>query len=303
MDESEPRAPGMPWRKRHPVVARVLLYALGGALAALLGVLFVRREQEDRVRDREALARELDDLALVHALDPDGSQVLRLLQQRFSAPDLPVTMRGRALRWRALALRKRGDRAGVEAALAEADALDLPPGERTALALERAEARLEDGDAAGAFAALPPPGPDPADPLSLLRELLLAQVRIARGEEASDVARDLRARLEALPTPLPEGPASYVGGRPWSPAEVATVLVEVLARVPGGTDAGPWRQLARLAPGDVQAQLSAARGLATQGLGEEARGALARARALDPALAAAEAAKDPVLRALASPPR
>jgi hypothetical protein len=289
-----------PWRKRHPVLSRSVLYVLGAGLVALLVLLFVDRRAQDESDRIAALREELNALNVVHVVDPDGDLVLKVLDEKFSEPGLPVRLQGRILRWRAMAQRKRGDREAVEAALREAAALDLEPLERAALQVEWAEARAEAGDGRGALEVLPAAAPSHPLPLALLRAYVQAYARSAAGDRPQAI-EGLRAALAGLSVPLPRGPEAYVGGRSWSPAQAATVVSELVGRLagPGAAEPGAlWNRLRALAPEDYEAQVAAARGLAAAGREPDARSAWARARALDGRQAATQAASDPALAAL-----
>lgn len=288
------------WRKRHPVVSRLILYVLGIGIMAVLVHLFLERQAVDEQDRYRAVAQELDGIGVIHLLDPDGSQILKLLDEKFSAPDLPPKVKGRALRWRALALRKRPDHEGAEAALVAAKALDVPAEEHLALGLEWAVARIEAGQVETAHEVLPTAAevaPYPA--LQLLRALLFAQLQEQVGRQDAGAA-ELEAQLGSLKAPLVEDVLVYVGGREWSALQVATVATEYLAARPGAPVAELWRRLARLAPRDLDAQVACARGFLAAGLEAEARSAWDRVQALDPRLAAALAAKEPELGALGS---
>ncbi len=284
-----------PWRKRHPVLSRSILYVLGLGLAALLAVLYMNRKDEDEATELEALGKQLNDLSIVMAMDPDGKQVLRILDENFSDADLPVDMQGRALRWRALAHRRGGNHAKAAAAFDAANKLDLPKRERLALNIEWAEALAESGKADEALQRLQPL--DPIDgPLGLLRDFVYVQVQLLRKQEPAAV-RHLQSALAGLAAPLPAD-QDYVGGRPWTASQVATVMTELLVtRDALDTKAriAAWRRLAQLAAGDFEAQIATARGFLGLALARDARKALARAEVLDPRQAAAVLRSDPVL--------
>ena len=299
-DSKDAAGPPPPWRKRHPVISRLVLYVLGLGLGILLLVLLVERKETDEADRMQALSQELDALDLVHMLDPEGDQVIALLDEKFSDPDLPVRIRGRALRWRALAWRKKQDPSRVEAYLKEADALDLDSLERAGLHLEWAEARLAIWDADGALEVLPDVRVVAAHPaLALLRAFLFAQARKQTNETEAGLA-DLRESLAALAAPLDATERSvYVGGKDWTGAQAATVATEYLVTVGGAAGApAAWRLLQRLAARDFQAQVACTRGFLTLGLTEEARTAWDVARRLDPRLADAAARKDTALAGL-----
>ncbi len=301
-----------PWRKRHPILSRSLLYGLGLGCAALLLVLFLgRREEDERVRTR-ALQEELDSLSLVMATDPSGDEVLRQLDEKFSDPDLPTLMRGRVLRWRAMAWRRKALRAtgagrqeaqhaaerAVEAALAKAEALPLDPAERVALHLEWAEGRLEHADVDGAMAILPEPTTLTTVTQGLLYSLMRAQaLRLAGKTSAGLQAAD--AALGALDRPVGTKAEDYVGGRLWSPVQVAVELANFVGAVGDPADAvATWNLLRAAAPASFETQVAAARGLAQGRAEADARSAWQTATSLNRRLAATEASRDAVLDAL-----
>lgn len=291
----------IPWRKRHPVFSRVLLYALGIGLVALLVHLFLERQKVDEQDRISALAQELDALATLHLLDPEGTLVLEALDDRFSGDDLPTKVQGRALRWRAMAHRKRGEPAEMEAALKKAAALDLEVEERFALQLEWVEGLLAFSRTADAREQLPPAEErGVSEPLRLLRTFLHAQALRQAGEpdEASAV---LEATYASLQPPLDPDVRMHVGGRDWNAPQVATVMSEWLAKVPGRNALEIWRRLHLLAPRDFGAQRACALGFLGLDRQDEAEAAWRLARALDPREAEASLAIHPALRALAGP--
>lgn len=293
----EQQPPELPWRKRHPVLSRSILYVLGACVVGGLVLLFLQRQAEDRRTRDESLLQELDALGVVLAADPTGDTVLRVLDEGFSAPDLPPRVRAHALRWRAMALRRKQDHQGVEAALQEAAGIAVSRQERAALQLEWAEARLEGGDAEGALDVLPNQRDTAGRPMGLLQVRLWAQARAHLGHP-EESRRAPREALEPLTRPLPDRPTDFVGGRPWTRAQAATVLTEYLVQVDEESATWAWRRLMALAPDDFDAQVAAARGLAVLSRREDALRAWHRAQALDPDQAAALAASDPALAAL-----
>ena len=291
----------LPWRKRHPVFSRMVLYVLGLLIIAGLVHLFLERQKVDEQDRLDALAHELDALATLHELDPDGTLVLEALDERFSDRDLPVQLQGRSLRWRALAHRKREAREPMEAAYEAAAALDLPPRERVAMGLEWAESRLAFRDREGALAVLPATEQTRAAlPLDLLRTLLAAQALHQQGAE-DEAARLLQEALDGLSAPLPADVRVYVGGRDWVASEVATVMTEWLARLPGADGYALSRRLRALGPTDFTALRVAASGFLAAGRTEEAAATWAEARALDAREADAVERQLPALQALRAP--
>ncbi len=309
MPDMQTPAAELPWRKRHPVISRTLLYGLGLGLAALLIVLFMDRQDDDERTRIAALQEELDGLNLVLLADPTGDAVLAKLDERFSGSDLPLITRGRALRWRAMAWRRKVGTATdgaaradateqAEAALEACAALELPPAERSALALEWVEARLERRDVEGARRVWPEADDLPDVPSALLFTLLRAQA--LRLEEQTPAGVELvRSTLMGLEGPLDTEQKAYVGGRSWTAAEVAVQMANFMTLVGEAAEARPvWNRLRAAAGGDFDVQAAAARGLAESGARADALQAWRAAKAIHADLAAAEARSDPVLEAL-----
>ncbi len=302
-----------PWRKRHPVISRTLLYGLGLGLAALLFVLFTERKADDEATRIEALQKELDGLSLVLATDPTGDVVLAKLDEKFSGDDLPVITQGRSLRWRAMAWRRKANTAStdaekqravqeVEKALEACAALQLEPAERFALQLEWAEARLERRDVTRARQVLPDSGDlihlgSAMLPSVLLLSLLEVQAKRLEGQ-AADAAVLAVKTVQAIEPPLGQQIA-YVGGRDWTAAQVGIELASFATQVGDPALAGPaWKRLRAAAAYDFEVQVAAARGLLRAGDRANARSAWRSAKALNADLAAAEARRDAGLAAL-----
>lgn len=310
MTETATTPDARPWRKRHPVVSRVLLYSLGLGLAVLLFVLFTNRKQDDERTRIAALQVELDGLGIVLATDPTGNAVLAKLDEKFSDAGLPVITQGRVLRWRAMAWRRKAAMAAdaaartsavakVEAAFLEALELDLEPLERIALHLEWAEARLERRDVEGARAVLPPLNVMAGLlPQTLLRALLVAQaLRLEEDVEAS--VKLARATLVGLEASLADGSEAYVGGRTWTAGQVAVELANFATTVGDPAEVRTaWNRFRAAAPGDFDVQVAAARGLLRGGAEDDARAAWRAARRINGDLAASEARRDEALQAL-----
>ena len=306
---SEDPGPALPWRKRHPVISRTLLYGLGLSLAVVLAVLFTERKDEDRAAGLVARQVELDGLGLVLATDPSGAGVREILDTKYADPTLPVFLRGRALRWRAMAWRAhantaaaRGDDAACADGFGRADAafeacraLDLEPAERAAMQLEWAEARLERRELKQAVALLPAPSDLASVPQALIRALLLAQAHRLEGQPERGL-EVVRAALGGVEAPLDTETKTYLGGREWTAAEAAVELASFATTVgEHPSDAALWQRLRRAAPDDYALQAAAARGLEQLGLPDDAAAAWRAARRLQPALATAEARRDSVL--------
>jgi hypothetical protein len=298
--DSQPQLKMISWRKRHPVVSRVVLYALGLALGALLVHLFLERQRQDEQDRFAALAHELDALATLHVMDPNGTLVLEALDTRFSGADLPIRLQGRALRWRAMAHRKREELAKMEAALEKAAALDLAAEERFALQLEWAEGLLAFRKTEEARQVLPPATDSgAAEPLRLLRTLLHAQALRQEGKDG-DALAVLQAAVAPLQAPLDPEVRVYVGGRDWTSAQVATVICEWLAGAPGQNPLEIWRRLHLLAPRSFRAQRACALGFLALDHKDEAEAAWALARVADPREAAASLSLHPALNELSA---
>lgn len=306
---TETAADVRPWRKRHPVLSRAILYTLGLALGTLLVVLWNQRKDEDRDTELDAIQQQIDGLGLVLAADPTGDELLALLDENFAGEDLPQKARQRSLRWRAMAWRRKAESAGgatdrdaayarADEAFAAAEALDLPAEERYALQLEQVEARLARRDTAGAREILPSLDAATSVSPALLRQFLLAQLLRLEGHtgKASDLLRDT---LRGVEGPLQQGHDAYVGGREWSPLQVVIEMAAFVTTQEGRAgDAALWGQIRRLGADVYEAQKAAAAGLAALGSDDQALAAWRAATRLDPRLAGIEAGRDPALAAL-----
>ncbi len=291
-------APDLPWRKRRPIFSRVVLYVLGGTLIAVVLVLWSNRRDVDDADALAAKRAELDSLDIVFLADPSGEATLRVLDERFDDPSFPVDMRGRVLRWRALALRKQDAHDEVDAMLEEALRLDLPLRERGALLLEWAEALTQRGEPKRALEVLAMEGQVEDGPLGILRarELAVAKSEV---DGVAETARVLEAALSELPRPAPETPVDYAGGRSWTTAQAATVATQTLMKAVENPDnVAPWVRLRALAPGDLRAQLACAEGLMAAGREDAAWRAWQHAVRLDADEANGLADKSPTLQAV-----
>lgn len=291
-----------PWRKRHPVLSRTILYTLGLGLGVLLVVLWNDRKAEDDATAQEAIQKQIDGLGLVLAADPTGDRLLALLDEKFAADDLPVHARQRSLRWRAMGWRRKAETAETDAArraaheaadvaYATALALELPAAERFALRLERAEALLVRKDLAGAREALPELAATPGVTAALMRQFVLAQLMRLEGAGPQACAL-LRSTLKGVRGPLPTEPDAYIGGREWTAAQIAIELAAFVTSQDGRpSDADLWQHLCALAPSDYEAHKSAALGLLSLGSEDAALQSWRTARRLDPRLAGIEAGR------------
>lgn len=295
-----------PWRKRHPVLSRAILYTLGIGLAVLLVVLWSERQDDDRATELAAIQQQIDGLGLVLATDPTGDQLLAILDERFAGDDLPVLARERSLRWRAMAWRRKAETAETDAARdaahrkadaahADAAALDLAAEERFALGLERTEALLVRQDLDGARAALPALERAPGVTAGLMRQFVQAQLLRLEGR-TGDACDLLRATLQGVQGPLPREPDAYIGGREWTTVQVAVELASFVTSQGGEpSDVALWAHLRALAPEAYDVQRAAASGLAALGAEQQALAAWRSARRLDGRLAAIECGRDETL--------
>jgi tetratricopeptide (TPR) repeat protein len=288
---------GAPWRKRHPVLARSLLYGGGLALAAVAGLLLLRRGEQDREDRLDYLAKRLDGLGLVFLQDPSGNEVRKVLDEEYADPALPAHLRQRALRLRGIVEGRAKSKPKSEDAFEQACAIEVGPRERGACLVEWAEARTSNGDPAGAIALLAREDAVHDGPLGVLTAMSRAYAETERGR-ATEGATSLETALASLRRPLPSWRDDHVSTRSWSFAEAATEATAYLVRLTRTADARPWARLVQLASEDAPSLRRAAKGLAGQGHVEQARAALERAERLDPEGTAREAAADAALRAL-----
>ena len=308
---SAPEGPAdtRPWRKRHPVLSRTILYTLGLALGVVIVTLYNQRKAEDDATASEALQKQIDGLGLVLATDPTGDRLLALLDEKFAGEDLPLQARQRSLRWRAMGWRRKAETAesdearlaayaAADAAYADALALELPAAERFALRLEQSEALLVRRDLTAARAALPALESAPAPTAALMRQFVLAQLMRLEGQ-TDEACALLRATLAGVRGPVAVEPDAYIGGREWTTAQIATELAAfVTSQAQRPADVALWKHLRGLAPTDYEAQKSAALGLLALGAADDALAAWRVARSLDPRLAATEAGRNEQLAGL-----
>ncbi|MFM8979692.1 MAG: hypothetical protein ACKOSS_04425 [Planctomycetia bacterium] len=280
-------APRLPWRKRHPHRARLLLYGL------LLGVLLASAWLWRDARQRYLWAR-LEQVSVLLAMDASGASARQVLDDEFRAYGALEALlqdrdlRAREQRMRAVIAFLVQDRATMEQAFTRAAALD--PGHARLTAVERASCLVRLGDAEAASAALPQPlhvaGEGWAQTIWAL--LVHAQAQDIRGGGAASRAA-LAAALASLPRPLPQEAPMWLGLAPFTPSGAALEATRWLVSGPDpASDArrtevrALWRQLAAVAGGDVEVLLAAAAELEALGDLAAARAALERASALDP---------------------
>ncbi len=290
------------WRRRHPVLARSILYGAGLVLAVVGIQLYLARRALNAADHLAYLEARLDDLDLLAGLPSGAAEIQKVLRSELADPALPPSLRQRALRVEAQLAS--GSKRPAEALrlLDEARALASAPDARRALLVERSEVlqalgqgdeALRELDLAGA------PWPNPT--LETLRRLEGAWIRSETGAK-DDAARDLDQVLQDVPNPPPDVPPVAIGFGRTSLLQALVKVAGLRARIaPEGADAS-WRRLAALAPGDYAALEAAARGL-LEAKDPAAREVWARAKRLDPRQAAAREARDPAFGALASGPQ
>ncbi len=298
-------ADSRPWRKRHPVLSRVVLFGVGGALVAVMLLLWRQRIEEDRLRELRGLVQSFD-LLLVIESGPD--QVLRTVAEKLSDPDLPLDLRIARERYTAMAIRRNvqlgrgGDVAWgrIHAAFGKALELAGDRDTRNGLALEWAEAYLEQADVAGARRVLSKGEFGKEGPWALLRDQYLAIAEATElGPEAG--AKRLEQILAAWSPPLPLEPRVEAGGRRWNLPQIATITTERLARLYAelGRDPLPlWRRLSELVEKDAREQIICCKALMSIGADDDARRAWARAVKADPKEAATWLKNDRTLQVL-----
>lgn len=301
-----------PWRKRHPVLARLLLYGLGLGLCALLLWLLLGRRAVDAEDRLDYLRARLETLTVVLQADAQGAEVLKVLDAEYGAPDLAPDVRSRALRLRGIVARNRKDAAGMNASYAEARRLLSRTPLVRVIETEWALCRVDLGDAAGARSLLGEsvqgplalPASEGGMALALWQTFLSAQVRAAEGD--GDGARTaLHVVLDGLVPPLPsDGPGLWLGLRSWQGADVAVEMSRWLAAgLPSGSPAAKpiWIRLSKLGANSLDAQLLAAEGLALAGDRASARVAWKRALELNAPGARLGSERNPTLKGLDTP--
>jgi tetratricopeptide (TPR) repeat protein len=280
---SAPRDPS--WRKRHPVLARAVLYGAGLALGGLALWLLAGRRAQDAEDRLLFLWKRLETLPIVVQADPDGAEALKVLDAEYADPALPAALRARAERMRGIIARNRKDRAAVDAAFDKALALDPAVADATRIEWALCLADLKDGSAAmkPLLAARPT-----SLTLALWLELAVAQAEAAYEMPPEGAGLGRVALLTKAPTPLPSEAPVWLGLTEWTPAGVAleTTRWKVLGVDPASEFAtGCWRRLAELAPHDFEALVAATEGLlAGQDL-EGARALWKLAQSADPGAA------------------
>lgn len=301
---NEPGGAGgaLPWRKRHPVAARLLLYGVGLALAGLGLWLWLERRDLDRLDHVAALRARLEQLPLVLQVDPSGAEALRLLDADFADPGLPDDLEARAQRLRGVIARLRKDDAGMNRAFARARDLDPSPASVDALTLEWAYCRVDLGDTVGANLLLK--AAVPADPvLAFWRQVVTARMFEASGTPEKG-RRGLRTLLDLIPRPFEASPPVWFMLAEWRVEDVAIEAVRWLVEgLPAGSAAAApiWKRLPELCPRYPNALLAATEGLLAAGDTAQARAIWKRLKDADAAFAAKLAERKPDLAALERP--
>lgn len=292
----------LPWRKRHPVKARLLLYGVLLAVLTIPAVLWVRAR-------RSYLEARIESLTLLVQLDPSGASLREGLAAEFSEwgplpnPALNDVLRQRAERLRGVAASLGKDREAMEAAFGRAEALGdaaTGGGAGIALRLERAHCRLALQDVPGALRDLAGVGASGSPVLEIWRRLLAARAA-GTTDQAPARRADLEAHLSALPAPLPRRDPEWFMLRPWTGAEaaleatrwLAAALAPELPRV-----RALWARLVAQAGPEAGVLLEAAEALVVSGDLPGARQAYQKANEADPSLAQAQRALRPALRGL-----
>jgi hypothetical protein len=287
-----------PWRKRHRVLSRVLLFGLGALLVAGLVLLYFERKEQDKQDRWDYLEARLAQLDLVLLKDPSGAEVEKILGEEFGDEDLPARLRHGALRAHAAVSGVRGDFDGALVLLTKARHVAPGSVERFATSIEAARVHVEAGRAAMALGLLEDAAPGGQPVLAIWRAIVRAEAHAADGRPG-DARSTLNGALDALPRPLPDGPVVTVALSPWTPGAAAHLATRELVDSPGSKPSGePWRRLLELAPEDFDVAVSVAKAHLDLGFEAEARAAWRRAESLAPAKAAELADNDPTLAGL-----
>jgi tetratricopeptide (TPR) repeat protein len=273
------------WRRRHPVLARAVLYGLGLAVGGVLLWLFALRRGQD-AEDQHALRwKRLEQLPLVIQMNPEAPEAVKVLDAEYADPALPAALRARAERMRGIIARNRKDRAAVDASFEQALALDPAAAEATRIEWALCLADLKDGPAAMKLLLAARPT---SLTLALWLELAVAQAEAAYERPPEGAGLGRVALLGRAPTPLPNEAPVWLGLTEWTPAGVAleTTRWKVLGVDPASEFAtGCWRRLAELAPQDFEALLAATEGLLAGQDPEGARATWRLAQSADPGAA------------------
>ena len=278
-----PAAATLPWRLRHPVLSRSLLYGLGLVLLVVLVMAWMDRRAVNEADEHLALQKKMENLSIPLQQDPSGTVVLRALEEDYPLAGLPDDLRGLHHRMRALALASAGRLDEAIAAGAEAVNAESPGVGRELAQLEHARMLLRAKRNDEALGALRDP-PSDLDTIPLVG-VFRAQTRatVAVRQEQREQAKGLLAKAwGGLAEPLPASSEVFFEGHDWTGAEVVFALARDLADLqdPEGA-AATWRRLLRVAPGDARVAVEAAIGLEAAGASSDAEAALGRAREIN----------------------
>lgn len=300
-----PSAPSAPlpapgWRKRHPVLARVLLYAV------LLGVLVIPAVLWVQGRERYLWSR-VEQISVEISIDPSGGRALKSLDDEFSEwgifpnPALSDPLRARAERLRGVVARLTDHRAEMDRAFAHARDLDPAPTVAAATRLEWAKCLIDMGDLKAAKALLA--GPRSNDlVLGLWHELLAVEAAEPGGADAQRLS--VEQALAVLPRPLPKGPEVWFLLAPWRPALVALEATHSLAAVMPAPNPGLaplWTRLVDLAPDDADVLLPATEALVAAGHAQSAKRPWRNLKVVAPMAAERALRRNGALKALDTP--
>ncbi len=259
-------SPQKPWRKRHPVLARAILYSLGIALGLGLYLMLEARKKSDAAHAIEVDSKFLENMPLLLAKDPTGRKLEFVIDEEFEGREVADHIGSRVERWRAIAFRSQKRYADAESALDRARALTSDAACLDAIALERAYVRLAEGDFERALDALGQPSLRPVtDPLNGLELVVRAGVLEKLGQRA-DAERALRSFVDATPDTLKRRPVRRAGGREWTSRGTIAIVFETLANFVSPSESlDIWKSLHKRAGRDYNVQLSCTRAFLKRG--------------------------------------
>lgn len=279
-----PAAAALPWRLRHPVLSRSLLYGLGVVVLAGLVVVWMNRRALDDADQHLALQKKLENLSIPLQQDPSGTVVLRALDEDYPLASLPVDLRALHHRVRALALASSGRLDEAIAAGAAAVTAETSGVGRDLARLEHARMLLRAERDDEATSVLGDPPSDSASELLVRALWAQAQATAAVRKDQREQARGLlQGAWDRLPEPLSASGELFFEGHDWTGPEVVFALARDLADLQAPeAAAATWRRLLRVAPGDARVAVEAAIGLDAAGAPADAEAALGQAREIDP---------------------
>ena len=297
--EASPPETPKSWRKRHPVLARAILYTCGLALGLGLYLALQERKKDDRAYQVDVDILTLEALSVTQATDPSGRSLEKALDRDFSGRTLPDHVASREARWRAIAYRAQGRFKKAEEALDRAAGLTTDRSCRDAIAIERAYVRLAAKDAQGALDVLGPRSLRPVtDPLHALDVIVRSSAhRLAgRSAEALDV---LNAFVESTPETLQRKPTRRAGGIEWTSVGAAAIVFETLAgQVSEDRSLELWTSIHKRAGSDYQTQYACTKAFLAADKRELAAKAWVIARTSSPTEAAKAERADSILASL-----